>query len=85
MGRRNIFNLFNDHDGNPPPLQLVKLFADYDNFPVGADMWTQNMRQPIRLAVRMFGKVAGWAGYHSVYPDYTPEGLIEKSVALGLS
>ena len=43
------------------------------------------MRTPIRLVVSMFGKVAGWAGYRSVYADYTPSSLMEKASALGLS
>jgi hypothetical protein len=77
--------LFNDHKGNPPPLQVMKLFADYDNYPVGPQPWVQKMRGPIRAIVNAAGKVGYWAGYHSVYKEYTPGRLMEKSASLGLS
>jgi hypothetical protein len=64
----------------------MKLFADYDNYPVGAQGWVQqNLRTPIKAMVNAAGKIASWAGYHSVYKEYTPDHLMAKSSSFGLS
>jgi quercetin dioxygenase-like cupin family protein len=82
---RNIFNTFNDYNGNPPPLQVMKIFADYDNYPIGPQAWQLHLRSLIRVVVNAAGKIASWAGYHSVYKEYTPARLMARSTHFGLS
>jgi quercetin dioxygenase-like cupin family protein len=82
---RNIFNTFNDYDGNPPVLQIMKIFADYDNYPIGPQAWQLHIRGLIRVLIHAAGKVGTWAGYHSVYKEYTPARLMARSAHFGLS
>jgi hypothetical protein len=63
----------------------MKLFADYDNYPIGPQSWVHAMTGPIRAIVNMAGKIGSWAGYHSVYREYTPEHLMSKAASSGLS
>jgi hypothetical protein len=63
----------------------MKIFADGDNYPIGAQSWVQSLAVPIRSIVHAAGKVASWSGYHSVYKEYTPDRLMAKSSLLGMS
>jgi hypothetical protein len=63
----------------------MKIFADYDNIPIGPQAWVQKLSSPIRAIVNVAGRIGGWAGYHSVYREYTPGRLMAKSASLGLS
>jgi quercetin dioxygenase-like cupin family protein len=82
---RNIFSLFNDHNGAPPPLQMMRIFADFDNYPIGPQWWMQlALGYPIQILVNLLGRAAGWIGYKSVYEEYTPEYLKASAGRYGL-
>jgi hypothetical protein len=72
---RNIFSLCNDYGGleKLPPLQAIKLFADWDNYPIGSAWWMVYTRPAIIGAVWAIGGVAGLFGYRSTYPEYVSE------------
>lgn len=75
---RNFVSLINDYKDFPPPLQVFKIFADYDNYPIGAASWMKPLRWPIIGLTHSLGSVAGWAGYKSMYTEYTPRELYAR-------
>jgi hypothetical protein len=82
---RNIFGIVNDRSGNPPLLQMFKIFADYDNYPIGPQAWIQRLKVPIIYIVNGLGKLGTLAEYHSIYKEYTPQRLMGKAQKFGLN
>jgi hypothetical protein len=69
-------SLFNDYGGAPPVLQVFKIFADYDNYPMGPGSWMLAFRKPIVYLTYVAGRIATAVGYRSRYKEYTPTQLI---------
>lgn len=74
---RNLLSLLIDYGGFPPGLQVMKIFADYDNYPCGLGAWMgwRGVRGGIVRITKGAGWVAGLAGYSSMYQEYMPRGL----------
>lgn len=75
---RNLLGLVKDHGGLPPPLQAFKLFADWDNYPIGEAEWMKYMRTVIYILTKAAGWVGGVVGYSSMYKEYTPRELFDR-------
>jgi hypothetical protein len=75
---RNFMSLINDYGDMPPALQAFKIFADWDNYPIGEASWMGHTRTPIVGLTKAVGWVAGIVGYRSMYREYTPRELYEK-------
>ena len=69
-------SLVDDFDGAVPILQIVKIFADYDNYPIGRGSWMLPLRIPIVHLTNAVGKIATLIGYQSQYKEYTPPRLM---------
>jgi hypothetical protein len=83
--RSNIISTFVDYNGKPPPLQIMKMFADYDSYPIGSQAWHLHLQGFICAVAHALGKIASWTGYRSVYKEYTPTRLIARSAEFGLN
>lgn len=75
---RNFVCLINNYGDMPPPLQAFKVFADWDNYPIGNAGWMGYIRTPIVGLTKALGWVGGLAGYRSLYKEYTPQELYER-------
>lgn len=75
---RNLMGLINDYGGIPPPLQAFKIFAEWDNYPIGEAGWMGYLRTPIVALTKFAGWVAGVVGYSALYKEYTPRELYAR-------
>jgi hypothetical protein len=75
---RNFVCLINDYGTMPPVLQVFKIFAELDNYPIGEAGWMIYVRTPIVGLTKAVGWVAGLAGYRAMYKEYMPKDLYER-------
>jgi hypothetical protein len=75
---RNFVCLINDYGAMPPVLQVFKIFAEWDNYPIGEATWMSHAKTPIVGLTKAVGWVAGVVGYRAMYKEYTPQDLYER-------